>query len=173
VAYDAVRFIKDGTGTAPSQPSTCSITPVLGMGRIWNSYARVRNGLGCPTEAEKTVWMANQLFVGGRMLWRQDNLAIYVLYNNGTWQQATDTWTSAEPEWDVSIVAPSGYHQPKRGFGKVWRTVAGVRNALGWATSEEAGFFGAVQQFTGGVMIFSPSNGFFVLYNTGQWERLS
>jgi len=173
IAYDAIRFVKDGGGTPPTPPPTCSITPVMGFGRVWSSISRVQAGLGCATEPEKTIWMGEQTFVNGRMFWRSDNSMIYVLNANGTWQQVADTWTAAEPEWDTSIVAPAGYYQPKRGFGKVWRNVYGVRASLGWATIDERGLYGAVQPFTNGLMIYSPSGGVFVLYGDGRWERFS
>jgi hypothetical protein len=173
IAYDAVRFIKDGGGTPPPQPPTCSIIPTLGFGRIWSSVSRVQTGLGCATEAEKTIWMGEQTFISGRMFWRSDNKMIYVLNANGTWQQVADTWSAAEPEWDTSIVAPAGYFQPKRGFGKVWRSVLGVRSSLSWGTIEERGFNGSVQSFTGGTMVYSPWGGIYVLYGDGRWERFS
>jgi hypothetical protein len=56
-----------------------------------------------------------------------------------------DTWTDAEPESDPAIVPPAGLLQPIRGFGKVWRNNAGVRDGLGWALSPEQGFNGAYQ----------------------------
>ena len=120
---------------------------------------------------EKSVWAAEQAFQGGYMYWREDLQDIYVLYNNGTWQSYDDTWTSAEPEWDTNIVPPAGYYQPKRGFGKVWRNNGGVRNGLAWATTEERGFNASLQQFEGGVMLWSNLRGIFVLYNDGRWER--
>lgn len=117
--------------------------------------------------------MGEQTFIAGRMFWRSDNTQIYVLNANGTWQQVADTWTAAEPEWDTGIVAPAGYYQPKRGFGKVWRNVLGVRSALNWGTIEERGFNGAVQSFSNGLMIYSPWGGIYVLYGDGRWERFS
>ncbi len=183
LGYDAVKFVRrDGPGPQPPQPPQpqptpqpptpgCSITPQLGFGRVWNNNSNVRAKLGCPTEVEKSIWAGEELFQGGSMFWRQDSLYIYVLYNNGTWTGYPDTWTSSEPEWDVSIVAPAGYYQPKRGFGKVWRNNDAVRTGEGWATTEERGFTGSVQQFTNGLMFWSNTRGIFVLYNDGRWER--
>lgn len=173
VGFDAVKFVRSGgTPSPPSPPpSGCAITPLLGFGRIWNGYSTVRAKLGCPADTEKSVWAAEQSFSGGYMFWRQDQQYLYVLYNNGTWQGFGDTWTSGEPEWDPGIVPPPGYYQPKRGFGKVWRDQAGVRNALGWATMEEHGFQGSVQPFDGGIMLWSPARGIYVLYNDGTWAH--
>lgn len=172
VGFDAVKFVRqDGAPPPPPPPPVCPIMPILGFGRVWNTYSAVRAKLGCPTEAEQPTWAGEQTFVGGYMFWHGGQKYIYVLYNNGTWQGFEDTWTSAEPEWDPSIVPPPGYYQPKRGFGKVWRNNPSVRSALGWATIEEYGFFGSSQTFTGGRMLWSPARGIYVLYNDGTWQR--
>jgi hypothetical protein len=177
VGFDAVKFVKRDGGTPPPVPTPappypgCSITPVLGFGRVWNTYPNVRSKLGCPTEVEKGVWAAEESFQGGYMFWRDDTKVIYVLYNNGTWQSFNDTWTTGQPETDTSIVPPPGYYQPKRGFGKVWRDNSSVRSTLGWATTEERGFYASVQQFSGGLMFWSNVRGIYVLYSDGRWER--
>jgi hypothetical protein len=111
------------------------------------------------------------------MFWRGDLGVIYTLFSDKKYQQFADTWTSAEPEWDVSIVPPAGFYQPKRGFGKVWRegdvSPSGkVRDKLSWATIEERGLSMSWQAYTGGLMLWSNTQGFFVLYNDNYtWER--
>ncbi len=171
VGFDAVKFVRQDGGAPPSPPSDCDITPVLGFGNVWNSHSAVRSKLGCPTETEKSVWAGEQSFQGGYMFWREDTKQIYVIYNNGTWQVYEDTWTTSQPETDPSIVAPSGYYQPKRGFGKVWRENPQVRNNLGWATTEERALHGSVQPFEGGRMIWSNTRGVYVLYSDSTWQR--
>jgi len=152
-------------------PSGCTITPVLGFGRVWSTYSNVSSRLGCPTAVEVSVWTAEESFQGGYMYWRDDTDTIYVIYNNGTWQSFSDTWTSGDAEWDSSIVPPYGLFQPKRGFGKVWRDNSAVRSTLGWAVNEERGFQGSAQSFNGGTMLFSNTMGIYVLYSDGRWER--
>ncbi len=173
VGFDAVKFVLRSEPGAPPPPSGCNITPVLGFGRIWNDYSSVRNALGCPTENERQTWAGEQSFQGGYMFWRQDADALYVLYSNGTWQVYDDTWSEGDTEWDVSIVPPSGYYQPKRGFGKVWRDQAGVRDGLGWAVTEERGFIGSVQTFDGGIMFWSNTRGILVLKNDSTWAQFN
>jgi hypothetical protein len=52
------------------------------------------------------------------------------------------------PETDPAFDPPagSGFYQPKRGFGRVWREQPGVRERLGWATDPEFGFDMSVQR---------------------------
>ena len=165
------------TPTATPALPPCSITPILGFGRIWSTYATVRNRLGCPVEIEKNTWSAEETFIGGYMFWRGDLKLIYVLYNDGTWQSFIDTWAEGQLEWDPGIVPPSGYFQPKRGFGKVWREQlvrpgVTVRDKISWATTEERGLNASWQAYTGGLMLWSDTLGIFVLYyDNSTWSR--
>jgi hypothetical protein len=170
VGFDAAKFVLRDKGDV-SPLTECDVAPVRGFGRIWDNYSPVRAGLGCALEPERAVWTAEQTFTGGYLLWRQDLGVIYALYSNGTWQTFEDTWASTEPEWDPGIVPPAGFYQPRRSFGKVWRDHNAVRDNLGWAGTEERGFFGAVQPFSGGTMIWSNLRGIFVLYSDGTWAR--
>jgi len=170
VGFDAVRFVlRSGTGSVPP-PAGCSIAPKEGFGRVYTADATVRSRLGCATGVEEQTWAAEQSFQNGYMFWRQDTDAIHVLYTNGTWQAYDDTWSVGEPEHDPAIVAPVGYYQPKRGFGKVWRQESGVRSGLGWATTDERAFHAAAQRFEHGAMFWSNTRGIHVLYDDGTWQ---
>jgi hypothetical protein len=171
------------TRTATPTPSptptlpACPITPLLGFGRIWSTYPQVRDRLGCPVETEKSTWSAEETFVNGYMFWRGDLGVIYSLFSDKAFLQFVDTWTSAEPEWDTTIVPPAGLYQPKRGFGKVWREgdvppASKVRDKLSWATTEELGLMGSWQAYAGGLMLWSSTHGIFVLYyDNYTWEH--
>ena len=181
LGYDAVKWVLRGgapgpfpgpiPGPIPPPSSGCSIDPVLGFGRIWHTYPRVRTKLGCPTENEVGTWAAQHPFQSGLMLWQEYDRSVSVLYNNGTWQGYNDTWMTGDPEYDPGIVAPGGYYQPIRGFGRVWRDNHIVRTGLGWGTTEEQGFNGSSQKYEHGRMFWSPTRGIFVLYSDGTWER--
>jgi len=103
------------------------------------------NGPGCPAGDPLTSQAGFQPFENGRMVWLKEWKGsaaaaanqIIVLYNDGHWARFDDTWQEGQPETDPGIVAPAGLIQPKRGFGKLWRSNADVRNGLGWATAEE------------------------------------
>jgi hypothetical protein len=101
----------------------------------------------CPAQAPQETWAAQQSFQNGRMLWLEEvgsgtwtTRVILVLYDDHRCEQYTDTWSEDQPESDPSITPPDGLLQPIRGFGKVWRENATVRDRLGWALSPEQGF---------------------------------
>jgi hypothetical protein len=171
VAPTATPTTPPGAPTPTPTPPACSITPILGFGQIWNTYPEVRTRLRCPVEQELNTWSAEETFIGGYMFWRGDLGLIYAVYNGGTWQSFVDTWTEGDLEWDPTIVPPAGYYQPKRGFGKVWREQAGVRDKLSWATTEERGLGASWQAYQGGLMLWSDVQGTFVLYNDGTWSK--
>jgi hypothetical protein len=98
---------------------------------------------GCPHDPSVTTPAAAQTFEHGRMLWRDSDGAIYVLFEDGRqpqYQRYSDPWLEGQPDSDPSIVPPSGYYQPVRGFGRIWREAPTVRDRLGWATALEAEF---------------------------------
>ena len=115
----------------------------------------------CPYKPAAYTWAAEQVFQGGRMIWleaipgestpsgREQGPTIYVLYGDGTgasmWERYDDTWDESQLASDPEIIPPAGTYQPIRGFGKVWRQNANVRERLGWALSPEQGFNGAYQ----------------------------
>ncbi len=93
-----------------------------------------------------------QNFQGGRVLWYEAapgssdrRGTLYVIYNDRTWQSYPDTWAEGQPANDPSISPPSGWYQPERGIGKLWREQPGARNKLGWAYAPESSYTGRRQ----------------------------
>lgn len=106
----------------------------------------------CPLGPAAMTAAAQERFQYGHMVWVQQIPAstptknqIVVLYSDNTWAQYNDTWTEGEPETDPAITAPAGLMQPKRGFGKLWRTNATVKAKIGWAETAEAAYTAAWQ----------------------------
>lgn len=107
----------------------------------------------CPAFSVTMTQAADERFENGRMIWVKETRykdtvkqnIIYVLFNNGTYEEHQDTWVEGQPESDPAIVAPAGLFQPIRGFGKLWRENVSVRQRLGWATTREQGYDGAWQ----------------------------
>jgi hypothetical protein len=60
---------------------------------------------------------------------------IYVLYNDGSYELFSDTWTQGET-FDIGEQPPAGRFHPQRGFGKVWATHSSVRSRMGWALTD-------------------------------------
>jgi hypothetical protein len=154
------------TPTSPPPPPTCAIQAQGIFSGLWQTY---KDQLGCPAYAEaKVIQDAEQPFQNGHMFWRQDNDRVYVVFESGaktgTWQIFGDVWSEGDPYYSCSAPAPPpGTLQPYRGFGAVW-CILGAENApIGWATAEEAGFWGGngdplVQEFERG-LIFRDSDG--------------
>lgn len=97
-----------------------------------------------PTETRAQLFIAQQDFQNGYMFWISTRKVIWVLLatpgnpNTGEWRIYPDTFVDGEPEFDPNLIPPSeSLYQPRRGFGKLWRTTPGLREALGWATTPE------------------------------------
>jgi hypothetical protein len=96
------------------------------------------------------------------MLWRSDDMEVYVLYlqggtntNTGTWKVYRDDWDGSDPN-GVGLSPPPGLQEPVRGFGWVWRTFLGGPNSqIGWARQEERGICVNVQSFERGFIFRS------------------
>lgn len=84
-----------------------------------------------PTDTIADVPIVYQEFERGYMYWLRPNRQIWVAVadagTSGTWYCYTDTFQEGEQETDPNLVPPEGFYQPRRGFGKVWRTVSGVK----------------------------------------------
>jgi serine/threonine protein kinase len=127
--------------------------------------------LDCPRTPAVTTPAAWQPFENGLMLWRADLNLIYVIEGNNWLPPVGDRWREGDEPYDPSIIAPSGYYQPGRGFGLVWREQPGVRAALGWGLAEESGFTTTIQEFTRGLVWYDAERGrLMILYNSGAYQ---
>lgn len=103
----------------------------------------------CPAGSAIGTDAAQQQFERGIMLWNGTDGLIYVLFDDeqhSKWHVTADQWEEGDAPSDPEIVPPSGFYQPVRGFGLVWREHASVRERLGWAVAPEEGYRGAVQR---------------------------
>ena len=104
-----------------------------------------------PTDTVADVQLAEQVFEHGRMFWIRHTRQIWVMVNvppdnpGGDWFCYNDTYQEGEPEIDESLVPPEGLFQPRRGFGKLWRTHPELQEGLGWAITPE---FELTSQYT-------------------------
>ncbi len=128
--------------------------------------------LGCPLGPAETIFMAYQPFEQGMMFWWSTG-EIYALslqpvsgVASPFWRVA-DQWQEGMPQDDPSMTVPAGLLQPIRGFGLAWRTNAQIRTALGWAVSNESGYTGTFQRFSGGAVFTAQDGGVYILAGDG------
>lgn len=137
------------------EPPTGYYRPQGTFAGVWAANETVQTALGwAQSEQSRGVAAAVQTFEQGLMVWREDAQEIVVLFSDGTWERYPDTFREGEPESDPTLSAPAGRWQPVRGFGKVWRSEAAVRERLGWATAREQGITAQVQRFERGTMLW-------------------
>ncbi len=104
----------------------------------------------CPT-APVFSDAAEQHFEHGTMIWISEGWTgegseswVVVLYDDeqygSKWMVYPDEWGEDDPDRDPTLTPPAGLYQPTRGFGLVWRQNSDVRDRIGWAVDQEAGF---------------------------------
>lgn len=154
---------------APAQtdiPTTTPITPTPAPSPTPNPF---------PTATLGQVQVAEQPFEHGRMFWIQPKRQIWVLKitseGRGVWTIYNDTFEDGQPELDPSLTPPAdNLYQPERGFGKLWRENAAVREALGWAvTPDEFGYISRYEYHPGGTLTadgqFVSGPGYHILFS--------
>jgi hypothetical protein len=111
-----------------------------------------------PTDVVAKVQIAEQVFEHGRMFWIRHNLQIWVMQasaedpNGGDWFCYNDTFVDGEQEVDPTLIPPDGMYQPRRGFGKLWRSHPEIREGLGWAITPEFELTSNYLYIAGGVV---------------------
>lgn len=137
---------------------------------------------GFPTPVNAQISVAEQLFEGGRMFWLQPTGQIWVLEvtgeGRGSWTIYPDTFADGDPESDPALTPPDGRLQPERGFGKLWREVPAVRDALGWGVTPEYGYTSLYEYHAGGSVgadgVYAPGPGYHIVYSLyGERFRLN
>ncbi len=115
--------------------------------------------VGFPTNTVAEVQIAEQVFEHGRMFWIRHTRQIWVMVNvppdntgGGDWFCYNDTFQEGEPEIDEKLVPPEGTYQPRRGFGKLWRSRTNLKDALGWAITPEFELTSTYTYIAGGYM---------------------
>lgn len=180
---DQLQVERITTSSALAAPATppaaflCSIPVGNSFTGLWQR-ADVSNRLGCPIGGVYNNFSAEEGFQHGAMLWRQNNGAIYAIYNDGKWDSFADTFvTGSDP--DYACGAAASPPSPRRGFSKVWCNHETVRTKLGFAIEPEIGYCiqggrpcEEFQDFAGGFMFYSRrTNSATVLFNDGSWLR--
>jgi hypothetical protein len=131
----------------------CQQSLVGGFRKLVQTDSPVHSKIGCPRSPEQSYQFSQQEFEGGHMLYRPDTQQILVRFaDDGRWASFADPY-QGEPEPDAT--PPEGRVEPRLGFGKLWRTNQGLHDRLGWALADERYFQGALEEFTGGTLIWT------------------
>ena len=171
-APDFARFELEAEAGGLSEISRLSLT--VGCGETW-FFSPAPSG--CPSSAANLSLHVEQTFEGGRMIWIQGGRDVYVIFTDSEtpqWQQYIDQYTDGQPASDPGLVPPSpGLIQPVRGFGLIWREQTRVRERLGWATTPEISYDGAVQDSVTATYVRSQQGGILQLNAGGSsWTTL-
>jgi hypothetical protein len=128
---------------APTASPTVAPTPTQPSGPQTPIPTETPRPALFPTDVVAEVQIAEQVFEHGRMFWIRHTQQIWVMQaapddpKSGDWFCYNDTFVEGEPEVDPALTAPENMYQPRRGFGKLWRTYPDMQTALGWALTPE------------------------------------
>ncbi len=170
----------------PPRWNDTGLRPTGEFARIWALEQAEAGPLAYPQAAAVTDRLcARQQFERGYMLWvdlPENPDVIWATIgasasagSGAKWYRLVDDWPGTPDFWcsEAEANAPLG---PRRGFGKQWCAVPGLRVDLGQAVAEEKG--GAdnprceLQFFQGGAILYAAlDNAYLVLYDEGGWRR--
>lgn len=139
--------------------------------------------MGCALEEASNDAVAINEFGEGPdynrfMLWFSDELQIYVLFPDQTWQAYLDTWSEGQPELSCNPLntPPSSPPLPRRGFGKLWCSVDGLIDKMGTIDREERLCqHTVVQRFEKGRLLACFEDAtirYFRLLDDGAWDMV-
>ena len=156
--FDGARFVTPELIDVAATPVTnCEFTTDTRYGGTWSNEVVLVSSLGCPGETAARYDGTTQLFERGVMLFIPSGELWAIVPGVPTGRY----WyvPQAPPIVPSSVSAPEGLRVPQLGFGAFWEGVSGVRDALGFARTEETGAPILVQRFTGGTLILDETVG--------------
>lgn len=147
----------NGTATTPVAEATADITPTDDTKPTLTPTATPSPTPDVfPTTVKSQIQVAEQRFQNGRMFWLQPVDQIWVLAQDETgkktWLVYDNTFREGQAESDPSLTPPANFHQPIRGFGKLWRENPEIRQTLGWALEPELGHVTTYEYHAGGTV---------------------
>jgi len=169
-----------GFATVVPTSVICTIPPPAALSSLLATDPVLQSQIGCPLGIAPTqTGSAAQLFERGMMVYIGGNPGmIYSLSNDGTFRRFNDTFAAGVDPDSGGETPPTGYLEPVRGFGKVWRTNLDVRAALGWAIISEQGDTATMLMFERGRAIYLPQRSQIVLLiedfggMSGRWRAV-
>jgi hypothetical protein len=156
---------EDASPTAPNAIlEACPRAPDEVFGTLWLTDPNATATIGCPTGDTVTYSGSAQIFERGVMYFNAEGAIWAVTAGGGRFWYVTQP----PPADESPISAPEGLRVPQFGFGAVWRGIEGVRDALGFARTDEQSATFTVQGMQGGLLLFDTSAGqVFVLLGNG------
>ena len=173
VAHAAETLIAGAQSVVGASPTPVSGTPVFGTlppvnitcpteppSSLVAADPTLLQFVGCPLGLPSSTVSAVQSFEHGSMLYLQGSPNyIYVLTLDGRFRRYDDTWVSGVDPESGNETPPLGLLEPRRGFGKVWRSSIDARGTLGWAINDEQGATSPLQLFDHGRAVFLSQRG--------------
>jgi hypothetical protein len=163
----------------PSGFMSCASTAPGELGSVLATDLILTQLIGCAQGSMTSTNTAYQTFEHGIMVYDQSSSSIYVLtLADNRFRRFPDTWVEGVDPDTGGETPPPGLIEPRRGFGKVWRSNPDVRAALGWATGDEQGSTASIQMFDRGRAMFLPQSGHTILLGddpggaSGLWEMI-
>lgn len=152
------------TGNTIIAPVTCQQS----VGDRWGStlYPANDDKLGCPVNQPHGSTAAYQIYERGLMVWREDSDWVYVLFNDGSYNNYN------------SKIAPEGYFdtaERKGAFGYIWNNYESVRNRIGDQKGAEANATNfVVQDFANGLIFYfleNQANNYVLITDSATWHK--
>jgi hypothetical protein len=142
------------------QPTECPIPIDDIFGTTWTQNFNAQQALGCPVEVVIPFDGTVQVFERGVMYY-QPNGIIWAIAPGGAlggkyWASEQQLPPIAESD---QAVPPEGLFVPALGFGAFWYGVAGVRETIGFAQTQEQSANISYQRFEGGTLLADGSSG--------------
>ncbi len=156
---DPARFAGTLAATFPTLGAPGCAYPVDAVfGTSWTTNSAAVSDLGCAGEPVHSYVGTEQIFEHGVMMWIPTN-EIWALVPSGGIDGRYWYVEQAPPDQGWTVPPPSGLRMPEQGFGAVWKAVDGVRQALGFARTEEQSASLALQRFEKGALLRDATAG--------------
>jgi hypothetical protein len=147
---------------------TCPTPPDPDFGNGWQRNTVVIATLGCPIQIMFGFNGEAQVYEHGVIYRRDDNGEMWAIAPGGI--EAGEYWyvTTAPSLQQTSIESPSGLLVPEGDFFALWMGIFGVRDSLGFATTQRQDIGIHLQRFDGGTLLKDLIAGqVFALFNNG------
>ncbi|MFN8372466.1 MAG: hypothetical protein U0694_06270 [Anaerolineae bacterium] len=148
---------------------TCAVPPDPDFGSSWSRNTLVTATLGCPIQAMFGFNGQVQVFESGVMYRRDDNGEMWAISPGGL--EAGHYWyvVTAPNIPQTGVQAPGGLLVPEGDFFALWIGIFGIRDTLGFASTEQQDIGIHLQRFDGGTLLKDITVGqVFALFNNGE-----